>query len=195
MKLDTYIQAYLSENKAAKAWYEICKKAGKQAVVDHITFRCINVEERAKEFLSLGYTFSEKVDYPDQGWWANVYRMGEDLPAIFIDQDYEEFKNGIIAPWVKLFGDKVLHHIAVRVEDIEKAKQDMEQAGIRFPADIVGGKGSPLRQIFTAAEVKQGKPYSVLEITERGIDPRTGKMYTGFINLQADQLMKDSLKT
>ena len=71
----------------------------------------------------------------------------------------------------------------------------MEQAGVRFPTDIVGEKGSPLRQIFTAAEVRDGKPFSVLEMTERGIDPRTGKVYTGFINLQADQLMKDSLKT
>ena len=47
------------------------------------------------------------------------------------------------------FGDRVLHHVAVRVEDIEQAILKLKARGIVFAGEIVGARGGPLReQIF-----------------------------------------------
>jgi hypothetical protein len=80
----------------------------------------------------------------------------------------------------------VLHHIAIRVPDIEAAKGELEAAGVQFSGAIVGPRGTRLRQIFTAAEVRDGQPFSVLELAERN-------GYEGFVPEQADGLMQSSI--
>jgi hypothetical protein len=59
---------------------------------------------------------------------------------------------------------------------------------VEFSGEIVGARGTRLRQIFTAAEQRQGQAYSVLELAER-------RGYDGFVPEQADGLMQASVKT
>ena len=89
---------------------------------------------------------------------------------------------------VKRFGDRTLHHIAVRVEDIEVAMDRLKKAGARFAGPIVGARGGPLRQVFTVPEEIDGAAFSVVELTERH------EGYQGFSPPQADSLMKSTVK-
>jgi 4-hydroxyphenylpyruvate dioxygenase-like putative hemolysin len=89
---------------------------------------------------------------------------------------------------VKKFGDRVFHHVAVRVEDIEKSIDRLKAKGVVFTGQIVGLRGGSLRQIFTAPEMVDGQPFSVLELTERH------RGYQGFSPPQADSLMKSTIK-
>jgi hypothetical protein len=63
----------------------------------------------------------------------------------------------------------------------------MKAHKVQFAGQIVGKSGTRLRQIFSAAEVRQGKAYSVLELTERN-------NYEGFVPEQADSLMQSSVE-
>lgn len=184
------LEEYFANNAAARIYLTIARELHWTATVDHLTIRCWSIERRAREFLALGYRDpGEVIEYPDQGWWAKVYRR-EGYPALFIDQAYddERGKKSILPEWVATFGEAVLHHIAVRVPDIEAAKEAMEKKGVEFSGSIVGARKTRLRQIFTAAEVRKGRAYSVLELTERN-------NYEGFYPEQADSLMQASVKT
>ena len=133
----------------------------------------------------LGYVYDETLQYDD--WYAKVYRKSG-YAALFVDQAYadERGKTSIIPGWVNTFGDKVFHHVAVRVEDIERAVARLQQKGVVFAGKIVGAVGGPLRQIFSAPETVDGQPFSVLELAERH------RGYQGFLPPQADSLMKSS---
>ena len=98
----------------------------------------------------------------------------------------ERGKTSIIPGWVGRFGDRVFHHVAVRVEDIEAAIAKLKGRGVVFTGEIVGARGGTLRQIFTAPEMVDGHPFSVLELAERH------QGYQGFLPPQADSLMKSS---
>ena len=191
-----YIEGFVKNSNPARILKEHLERIGIGLfpVVDHITVRTLDVDRRAKEFLRLGFRWDRTVgkngvlEYDD--WWAKVYRK-PGLPAVFIDQ---AFKNplgntSVIPPWVRRFSDKALHHIAVRVEDIEKAVLLMKAKGIRFAGPIVGARDTDLRQVFTAADVKQGHPFTVVEIIERH------RGYMGFSPPAADALMKSSVVT
>jgi hypothetical protein len=183
------LQQYFEQNEAARIYLSVAKQCGWPAIIDHITIRCHHVDQKAQEFLKIGYEYQEEfIEYPDQGWWAKVYRK-KDYPALFVDQAYEDErgKSSILPQWVDTFGDNVLHHIAVRVTDIEKALEAMKSQKVQFAGQIVGKRGTRLRQIFTAAEVRQGKAYSVLELAERN-------NYEGFVPEQADSLMQSSVE-
>ncbi len=184
------LREYFESNEAARIFVDQAEQKGWPVILDHMAIRCLNVEKRAEEFVQMGYRYhDELVEYPDQGWWAKVYRK-EGFPTLFIDQAYTDKRGekSILAPWVGIFGDQVLHHIAVRVEDIEQAIEVLKEAGVEFSGNIVGPKGTRLRQIFTASEVKNDKAYSVLELAERN-------QYEGFVPEQADGLMQSSVKT
>ena len=84
------------------------------------------------------------------------------------------------------FGDQVFHHVAVRVEDIEKAIDRLKSKGVVFAGKIVGASGGQLRQIFSAPEMVEGQPFTVLEFAERH------RGYRGFLPPQADSLMKST---
>lgn len=162
--------------------------------MDHITVRTLDVDRRSKEFLQLGFKrdrgigTSGVLEYDD--WWAKVYRK-PGLPAIFIDQAFRgpRGNTSVIPPWVRRFSDKALHHIAVRVADIEKAVAAMKERGIRFAGPVVGARGTDLRQVFTVAEVRRSHPFTVVEIIERH------RGYAGFSPPAADALMKSSVVT
>lgn len=180
---------YFDENEAARVFADESERQEWPLVIDHITIRCLNVDRRVEPFLKGGYVYrNEMVEYPDQGWWAKVYRR-PGYPALFVDQAYDDPRGekSIIPAWVKKFGDEALHHVAVRVGDIEKAVAALQKRGVEFSGSIVGNRGTRLRQIFTASEVRDGSAYSVLELTERN-------GYDGFYPEQADSLMQASVK-
>jgi hypothetical protein len=188
--LSRYIDDFIAHNSAAKVVADGLHVLGIgfRPIVDHLTFRTLDVEERVKEFLKYGYAYDAELGILEyENWWAKVYRK-PGYPALFIDQAFEggRGKGSLIPDWVKTFGDKVIHHIAIQVDEIDHAIYALEKQGVVFAGKVAGEKGSDLRQIFTAPEMKNGKAFSVLELTER----RRG--YTGFLPPQADRLMEST---
>ena len=185
--IERMVTEYVARNRAAKILKGLLDDAGVGffPVVDHLTLRTLEIDRRAEQFVALGYTFDETLQYDD--WYAKVYRK-VGYPALFIDQAYgdERGKSIIIPGWVKTFGDQVFHHIAVRVEDIEKAVERLKKNGVVFAGKFVGASGGQLRQIFSSPELVDGQPFTVLELAERH------RGYLGFLPPQADSLMKSS---
>lgn len=183
-----YIQEYTAGNKAAAIVSDALEELGIGLfpVVDHITVRTLSIDLRAEEFLLLGYAYSETLKYDD--WWAKVYRA-PGCPALFVDQAYddERGKTSIIPDWVQHFGDRTLHHIAVRVADIETSIQRLTAKGVKFAGQIVGERGGDLRQIFTVPEQVNGHAFSVLELAERH------RGFQGFSPPQANSLMQSTM--
>jgi len=183
-----YAQDYVSRNQAARIVRDALEEIGIGLfpVVDHITVRTLSIDERAEEFLEHGYRYSETLEYDD--WWAKVYRA-PGCPALFVDQAYvdERGKTCLIPGWVQRFGDRTLHHIAVRVTDIETAMQRLGAKGLEFAGTIVGERGADLRQIFSVPEQVDGQAFSVLELAERH------RGFQGFSPPQANSLMRSTI--
>lgn len=185
--IERMVATYVARNRAAGVLKVMLDETGIgfSPVIDHITIRTLDIDRGAEPFVKLGYADDETLQYDD--WYAKVYRkIG--YPALFVDQAYPDVrgKTSIIPGWVDKFGDKVFHHVAVRVEDIEQAVARLQQKGVVFVGKIVGDAGGPLRQIFSAPEIIDGQPFSVLELAERH------RGYQGFLPPQADSLMKSS---
>lgn len=185
---DAYIRKYVSQNRAAWIAKSVLDAAGigLKPVVDHITIRTRNIDRRVREFIRLGYVYSETLEYRD--WYAKVYRT-QGFPALFVDQAYddERGKTSIIPDWVDAFGDQTLHHIALLTEDIETAMDRLQHNGVTFAGSVLGEKGEVLRQIFSVPEPVRGIPFSVLELIERHAG------YQGFSPPQADALMQSTV--
>jgi len=183
-----YIDDYVARNHAAAMLSRALEEIGIGVfpVVDHITIRTGSIDPRAEEFLLLGYAYSETLEYED--WWAKVYRA-PGCPALFVDQAYdsERGKTSIIPGWVRQFGDRTLHHIAVRVADIETSIQRLALKGVTFAGQIVGERGGDLRQIFTVPEQVDGHAFSVLELAERH------RGFQGFSPPHANSLMQSTV--
>jgi catechol 2,3-dioxygenase-like lactoylglutathione lyase family enzyme len=183
------LKDYLARNTAARILDEGLRQAGVGfwPVADHLTIRTLDIDRRAEEYVRLGYVLSETLHYED--WFAKVYRA-PGYPALFIDQAYADARGrqSLIPGWVAKFGDDTFHHVAVRVEDIEWAIERLKGKGVVFADQIVGARGEQLRQIFTAPELIDGEPFSVLELTERHAG------FQGFSPPQADRLMKSTRK-
>lgn len=179
---------FLTHNSAGRVFRRALDQAGVgfMPVMDHLTIRTMDIDQRAQEFMALGYGYDETIHYED--WFAKVYRRAG-FPALFIDQAYtdDRGKTSIIPRWVQKFGDRVFHHVAVRVEDIEQAISRLKEKGVVFAGEIVGPRGGVLRQIFTAPEMVDGQPFSVLELAERH------QGYQGFLPPQADSLMRSTM--
>ena len=186
--VDRLLDDYLSRNRAARLLKDRLEEVGVgfRPVVDHITIRTLDIDRRAVPFVKLGYREDETLSYDD--WYAKVYRC-PGFPVLFVDQAYGDArgKTSIIPKWVAKFSDQTLHHIAVRVEDIDVAIGRLKAQGVVFAGKIVGEKGGVLRQIFTAPEQIDGEPFSVLELTERH------QGFQGFSPPQADGLMKSTV--
>ena len=186
--IERMIAKYVSGNRAANVLRASLDEAGVgfYPVADHLTLRTLDIDRRAEEFTRLGYGYSETIEYED--WYAKVYRR-VGYPALFVDQAYsgERGRTSIIPGWVHTFGDQVFHHVAVRVEDIERAMERLKTKGVVFTGQIVGARGGQLRQIFTVPEMVDGQPFSVLELAERH------RGYQGFSPPQADSLMKSTV--
>ncbi len=65
--------------------------------------------------------------------WCSVWNLL--YPALFVAQGCadERGKTSLIFAWVKRFGDQVLHHVAVRVEDIEVTIRRFSSKACPFP--------------------------------------------------------------
>ncbi len=185
--LERMVTEYVARNRAAKILKGLLDEAGVGffPVVDHVTLRTLDIDRRAEQFVVLGYAFAETLEYDD--WYAKVYRKSG-YPALFVDQAYggDRGKSSIIPGWVNIFGDQVFHHVAVRVEDIDKAVERLKKNGVIFAGNIVGAAGGQLRQIFSSPEMVDGQPFTVLELAERH------RGYQGFLPPQADSLMKST---
>ncbi|MDH3505178.1 MAG: hypothetical protein OEZ41_04815 [Nitrospirota bacterium] len=183
-----YIDDYVAKNHAAAMMSKALEDIGIGLfpVVDHITIRTGSIDPRAEEFLLLGYAYAETLEYED--WWAKVYRA-PGCPALFVDQAYddERGRTSIIPGWVKEFGDRTLHHIAVRVADIETSIQRLTAKGVKFAGQIVGERGGDLRQIFSVPEQVNGHAFSVLELAERH------RGFQGFSPPHANRLMQSTV--
>ncbi len=191
------IITYFEKNTSARKYAELCEENSWEIIYDHLTIRTHNVDKAIVEFENLGFKFEERIDYRNEGWYAKVLRHPK-YGAMFVDQNYDDAPESkkIIKQWVNEFGDKDFHHIAFRLPEkveIEVAIEGLKKKGIEFPGSITGSRGSKLRQIFSKAEFINGIPYSVIELAQRNKDPKTGLIYEGFINEQADNLMKDSV--
>jgi catechol 2,3-dioxygenase-like lactoylglutathione lyase family enzyme len=186
--IEPMVAQYVSKNRAAQAIKVDLDSiaVGLLPVIDHLTIRTDDIDRRAQEFVDLGYAYHETIEYSD--WYAKVYRA-PGYPALFVDQAYADDRGttSVIPRWVAKFGDGVFHHVAVRVEDIEKSIARLKIKGVRFAGEIVGAPGSALRQIFTVPESVEGEPFSVLELTERHAG------YQGFSPPQADGLMRSTV--
>lgn len=183
-----YVHEYAAKNHAAAIVKHALEEIGIGLfpVLDHITIRTSSIDPRAEEFLLLGYAYAETLQYDD--WWAKVYRA-PGCPALFVDQAYDDDRGrtSIIPAWVKQFGDRTLHHIAVRVADIETSLQRLTAKGVTFAGQIVGERGGDLRQIFTVPEQVNGHAFSVLELAERH------RGFQGFSPPQANSLMQSTV--
>ena len=180
---------FVARNNAARVLQRALDEAGVGfvPVMDHLTIRTMDIDQRAEEFTKLGYGYDETLQYED--WFAKVYRR-VGYPALFVDQAYPDARGrtSIIPRWVQKFGDQVFHHVAVRVEDIEQAILKLKAKGVVFAGEIVGARGGMLRQIFTAPEMVDDQPFSVLELAERH------QGYQGFLPPQADSLMRSTIR-
>lgn len=188
--LKKYADDFLNQNRAAHIIAADLRVIGIGfwPLVDHVTFRTLDIEKRAKEFLNYGYAFDEQLGILEyNNWFAKVYRKSG-YPPLFIDQAFPgaRGKGSLIPDWVKEFGDRTLHHVAIRVDDIEQSIFFLEKQGVGFTGSIVGERGTDLRQIFTQPEMKKGKPFSVVELTERH------RGFAGFSPPQANKLMEST---
>ena len=185
--IERMVADYVARNRAAAILKTMLNEAGVGLfpVIDHLTIRTFDIDHGAEPFVALGYAYDETIEYDD--WYAKVYRKAG-YPALFVDQAYtgDRGKTSIIPGWVKKFGDRVFHHVAVRVEDIDRAVERLKQNGVVFAANVVGKPGDHLRQVFSAPEMVDGQPFSVLELAERH------RGYLGFLPPQADSLMKST---
>ena len=100
------VEDYVLRNQAARVMKEALDDAGVglSPVLDHITIRTLTIDQRADQFVRLGYAYSETLHYQD--WWAKVYRV-PGYPALFVDQAYDDERGitSIIPGWVNKFGD------------------------------------------------------------------------------------------
>ncbi|MCM8775285.1 MAG: hypothetical protein NC930_02890 [Candidatus Omnitrophica bacterium] len=177
--LDECIKQFLATNGSARVVAEGLRVIGVgfRPLIDHIGFRALDVEDRVREFLRFGYTYDAqlgKVEYG--GVWAKVYRKAG-YPAIFISQpkDSKTSSRSPVSEWVRMFGTKPAHHLALRVEEIESSVYFLEKQGIVFSGKIIGDKGGNLRQRYTMPEIRNGQAFTVLEIIERN------RGYGGFL--------------
>jgi len=185
--MERMVADYIERNRAAGVLKAMLDETGVgfSPVIDHVTIRTHDIDLGADLFVKLGYAYDETLQYDD--WYAKVYRK-TGYPALFVDQAYmdERGKTSIIPGWVNKFGDKVFHHVAVRVEDIEEAVAQLQQKGVVFSGTIVGEQGGHLRQIFSSPEMIDGQPFTVLGLAKRH------RGYLGFLPPQANSLMKSS---
>ena len=185
--LERMVTEYVARNRAAKILRGLLEEAGVgfYPVVDHVTLRTLDIDRRAEAFVTLGYMYDETLQYDD--WYAKVYRK-TGYPALFVDQVYTDTrgKTSIIPGWVAAFGDQVFHHVAVRVEDIDRAVSRLKSNGVEFAGSVVGPAGGQLRQIFSAPEMVGGQPAAAI------MKFNTDNGYQGFLPPQADSLMKST---
>jgi hypothetical protein len=171
LKIRKYVEDYVEHNRAARVLSQGLKVVGVglRPLIDQITFRTLDVDKRATEFLNEGFEYDKTLGVIEyESWWTKVYRK-PGYPTIFIDQAYDgaKGKSSLIPDWVHSFSDQVLHHVAVLVDDVHDGIFYLEKQGVPFSENIAGSRGSDLRQVFSLPEKVNEKVYSVLALIER----------------------------
>lgn len=169
--ITNYVTTFVDSNHAASILRDKLNAAGVglRPVVDHISFRTLQVHERALEFEALGFSFDDTIGVVERDdYWFKVYRR-PGLPAVLIQQAHEDARGARspIPAWVERFTDGLPHHIAVEVDRIEDAVDVLGKAGIEFVGKIVGDSASEFRQIYAQPEMIDGIAATVLELVER----------------------------
>ncbi len=174
-----YINRYLNGNRSATLVAQALVHAGigLRPLVDHISVRTLDVQERAMEFEALGYRYDDHLGVIEaDSWWAKLYRR-PGFPAVYMSQAFADHRgeDSAIPRWVERFSDNGLHHIALLVEDVDDAVEQMRNYDVTFAGAVEGDRQLGFRHIYTEPELVDGEPFSVLELVER----RWG--FTGFI--------------
>ncbi len=170
--------------------------------IDHITPRTkLELYEKAKIFTIRGYRRECTYEYPKDGWYAHAYALAGN-PVLFIDRAYpfdgphsEAARKNPIPGWIDEFPeddreDFLLHHIACRVDNIDRVMEDMRKDGMDF-GNVLSGYNGKLLQVFTKPVMLMGakskKPVAgtVFELIYR--DPSLNDW--DFIKEQASELM------
>ena len=175
-----YVERYLAANSSARIVAEALNSLGigLRPVLDHISIRTLDVQERAREFEALGFAYDDRLGVIERDeWWAKVYRK-PGFPAIYIDQAFLEARGerSPIPKWVERFSDGQLHHLAINVDTIEMAISRFQELGVQFTGQIIGDPGSAFRSIYAEPEMVDGEAFTMLELVER----RWG--YAGFLS-------------
>jgi hypothetical protein len=183
--ISNYVTTFVESNRAASIIRDRLAAAGVglRPVIDHISFRTLQVHERALEFEALGFSFDDTVGVVERDeFWYKVYRR-PGFPAVLIQQAHEDARGekSPIPGWVERHTDASVHHLAIVVDRLEDAVQALSEAGITFSGNIVGDADSEFRQIYVAPETRDGEPYTVLELVERHWG------YTGFLSLNSPE--------
>jgi catechol 2,3-dioxygenase-like lactoylglutathione lyase family enzyme len=174
-----YIERYLAGNRMAARVNEVLVDAGIgiRPVIDHISIRTHDIQERALEFEALGYLYDDRLGVLERGsWWGKVYRRSG-FPAVFLDQAFPDARGAesALPQWIEKFTDGQLHHVAITVDNIEHAVERYRSLGVTFTGEITGEPMSTFRQIYSDPEIVDGEPFTLLELVER----RWG--YAGFL--------------
>lgn len=177
--LRAIVDGFIGANRAAKVLADGLRVIGPglYPIIDHLAFWTLDIDARARDFTAYGYRFDRKLGVLKLGCGlGKVYRKAG-YPAILIAQPGAGKRGGLgpIAEWVRDFGGQGLHHLAVRVEDIERGIFYLEKQGVAFTGKTAGTRESGLRQTVTRPEVRDGKTFTMLELIER----HGG--YTGFV--------------
>mgnify|MGYP000883462999 CR=1 FL=1 len=185
--LQKYLDGFTAHNPAARVIANDLRVIGigLRPVVDHLAFCTLDIHKRVKEFLPYGYRAkgaSAFLRY--DSWRAKIYRKPGYPALLFFEPPARAQKGNAVKDWIGTFGDENPHHIAVKVDNIENGIFYLEKQGVAFVGGIEGDKNTKLRQVFTAPEIKSGKAFSALELTERHAG------YEGFIPQQEHGLIK-----
>ena len=169
--LKEYLNNFIQNNASARTVANGLRITGPGLwpLVDHITFRAEDAVRRGEEFRALGCEAdSESGSISFDTWCAEIlFKKG--FPAIVVEQALggDKGKNCLIPEWIKNFSENTVHHIGLRVDDIEQAIFFLEKQGIAFSGKIMGDREAELRQVFTAPEQRDGFPHSALKLVER----------------------------
>jgi hypothetical protein len=138
-------------------------------LVDHLTFRAVDIAKRAEEFTRQGYHEDKTIGVLEgHDWWGKVFRK-TGYPSLLIEQPFtgKRGEKSVVLAWVHQYGDKQPHHLAIRVDNLTQAMYFMEKQGIPFSYQSSATHSADFKRVFTEPSRRDGKPYSVLELIER----------------------------
>ncbi len=169
--INDYIERYIRANRTATIVRDALNEAGVglRPVIDHISIRTLNIQERALEFEAMGFSFDDRIGVIERdSWWAKVYRK-PGFPALYLDQAFEDQRGAesLIPAWVEKFTDGQLHHIGISVDRMEPAVERLTALGVTFVGEIMGAPDSEFRQIYAEPEMIDDMAYTTLELVER----------------------------
>src|SRR5512133_528017 len=169
--IENYIDTYISGNAAARYIRHQLETVGVglRPLIDHMTFRTLDVLERALEFEALGFAYDDRIGVVERdSFWYKVYRR-PGFPTVLVQQAHADHRGGPspIRDWVERFTDGQPQHIAILVDKLEHAVKALSAGGVQFLSGQAPHPNDQYRQIYTVPEMVDGAPFTVLELVER----------------------------